>query len=448
MNLCKKIALYTLGCKVNQYETESIKNQMIRSGFTIVDFEEKADYYIVNTCTVTNIADRKSRNMLRRAKRTNKDGIVIVTGCYAQTNSGDLSKMDEIDYIIGNTDKKNIINFIKELEELKNHHLLSDNNNNNNKIKLNNIFLDKDYDEYGLADFREMCRVYIKIQDGCNNFCSYCKIPFARGKSRSRNKENILEEVKKIGEEGFKEIIIIGINLGAYGEDITGKEEFNNIMLEILNKKSIERVRVGSFYPDKITDEFAQLFSDKNLMPHLHISLQSCDDEILKKMKRKYDSSLIEERLLKLREKVPLMEFTGDIIVGFPGETDDMFQNTYNLIEKIGFSGLHIFPYSDRENTAAANFTEKVPGKIKRDRVAIMEQLRDKMGYQIRKKYIGQELNVLIDEEDNEYYYGYSENYLRVKLKKANEVSQIKILNKIKKLKINLAEKEMLMSNG
>ncbi|MDR3259796.1 MAG: tRNA (N(6)-L-threonylcarbamoyladenosine(37)-C(2))-methylthiotransferase MtaB [Fusobacteriaceae bacterium] len=445
MSSCKKVALYTLGCKVNQYETESIKNQMIRSGFEIVDFEEKADYYIVNTCTVTNIADRKSRNMLRRAKRANKDGIVIVTGCYAQTNSEDLSKMDEIDYIIGNTDKKNIINFIQDIEETE---LFSESKNNKNKIKLNNVFLYKDYDEYGIADFREMCRVYIKIQDGCNNFCSYCKIPFARGKSRSRNKENILEEVKKIGEEGFKEIIIIGINLGTYGEDITGKEEFNNIMREILDKKCIERVRVGSFYPDKITDEFAELFSDKNLMPHLHISLQSCDDKILKKMKRKYDSSLIEEKLVKLREKVPLMEFTGDIIVGFPGETDEMFQNTYNLIEKIGFSGLHIFPYSDRENTEAANFIEKVPGKIKRERVTLLEQLRDKMGYQIRKKYIGTELNVLIDEEDSEYYYGYSENYLRVKLKKTNKISQTKILNKIKKLKINLAEKEMLMSNG
>jgi threonylcarbamoyladenosine tRNA methylthiotransferase MtaB len=431
MSFNKKVAFYTLGCKVNQYETESIKNQLIKKGYEEVSFEDKADIYIVNSCTVTSVADRKTRNMLRRAKKINPNGAVIVTGCYAQTNSKELLEMEDIDYVVGNTDKSGIVNFIEDIE-----------NRTMEKLKNHNIFLDSEYTEYEFATLREMSRAYVKIQDGCNNFCSYCKIPFARGKSRSRQKDNILKEITKLSQEGFKEIILIGINLGAYGEDLENGGNFEDLLKDILKIEGIERVRIGSVYPDKISDEFIEMFSNPKLMPHLHISLQSCDDTVLKRMRRKYGSSLIEERLTKLRKAVPNMEYTADVIVGFPGESQEMFQNSCNLIDKIGFSGLHIFQYSDRENTLASTFEDKIDPKVKKERADELEKLKEIMEERERKKYLDRELKVLVEEEKDGYLYGYSENYLRVKFK-----GKATSLNHIVSVKIDSLEKEMLIGN-
>lgn len=431
MSFNKKVAFYTLGCKVNQYETESIKNQLIKKGYEEVSFEDKADIYIVNSCTVTSVADRKTRNMLRRAKKINPNGAVIVTGCYAQTNSKELLEMEDIDYVVGNTDKSGIVNFIEDIE-----------NRTMEKLKNHNIFLDSEYTEYEFATLREMSRAYVKIQDGCNNFCSYCKIPFARGKSRSRQKNNILKEITKLSQEGFKEIILIGINLGAYGEDLENGGNFEDLLKDILKIEGIERVRIGSVYPDKISDEFIEIFSNPKLMPHLHISLQSCDDTVLKRMRRKYGSSLIEERLTKLRKAVPNMEYTADVIVGFPGESQEMFENSYNLIDKIGFSGLHIFQYSDRENTLASTFEDKIDPKVKKERADELEKLKEIMAERERKKYLDRELKVLVEEEKDGYLYGYSENYLRVKFK-----GKATSLNHIVSVKIDSLEKEMLIGN-
>lgn len=431
MNFSKRVAFYTLGCKVNQYETESIKNQLIQKGYKETTFEEEADIYIVNSCTVTSVADRKTRNMLRRAKKMNPESRVIVTGCYAQTNSKDLLEMKEIDYVIGNTYKKGIVNFIEDIE-----------NRTLDRLKNDNIFDEDEYTEYEFATLREMSRAYVKIQDGCNNFCSYCKIPFARGKSRSRKKENVIKEIKKLVEEGFKEFILIGINLGAYGEDLEENIDFEGLLENILQLEGVERVRIGSVYPDKISDRFIELFKNyKNLMPHIHISLQSCDDTVLKMMKRKYGSELIEERLLKLKNSVENMEYTADIIVGFPGETDEMFENSYNLIKKIGFSGIHIFQYSDRENTVASRLENKIDAKVKKERADKLEELKHEMARIEREKYIGKELEVLVEEESDGYLFGYSENYLRVKFKGEQD-----LLNKIKKVKIDKIEKEMLLA--
>lgn len=431
MSFNKKVAFYTLGCKVNQYETESIKNQLIKKGYEEVSFEDKADIYIVNSCTVTSVADRKTRNMLRRAKKINPNGAVIVTGCYAQTNSKELLEMEDIDYVVGNTDKSGIVNFIEDIE-----------NRTMEKLKNHNIFLDSEYTEYEFATLREMSRAYVKIQDGCNNFCSYCKIPFARGKSRSRQKDNILKEITKLSQEGFKEIILIGINLGAYGEDLENGGNFEDLLKDILKIDGIERVRIGSVYPDKISDEFIEMFANSKLMPHLHISLQSCDDTVLKRMRRKYGSSLIEERLTKLRKAVPNMEYTADVIVGFPGESQEMFENSYNLIDKIGFSGLHIFQYSDRENTLASTFEDKIDPKVKKERADELEKLKEIMAERERKKYLDRELKVLVEEEKDGYLYGYSENYLRVKFK-----GKATSLNHIVSVKIDSLEKEMLIGN-
>lgn len=432
MNFNKKVAFYTLGCKVNQYETESIKNQLLQKGYTETSFEEKADIYIVNSCTVTSVADRKTRNMLRRAKKINPQGKVIVTGCYAQTNSKELLEMEEIDYVVGNRYKKGIVNFIEDIE-----------NRTMERLKNDNIFDEYEYTEYEFATLREMSRAYVKIQDGCNNFCSYCKIPFARGKSRSRKKDNILREIEKLVAEGFKEVILIGINLGAYGEDLEENIDFEDLLEEILQIKGLERVRIGSVYPDKISDRFIEMFKYKNLMPHLHISLQSCDDTVLKMMKRKYGSALIEERLLKLKNSVENMEYTADIIVGFPGETEEMFQNSYNLIEKIGFSGLHIFQYSDRENTVASHLENKIDSKTKKERADRLEELKKVIAIREREHYLEKNLKVLIEEKIEDSFYGYSENYLRVKIDRNH--SEIKE-NDIVDVKITSLEKELLVA--
>ncbi|MGL4425647.1 MAG: tRNA (N(6)-L-threonylcarbamoyladenosine(37)-C(2))-methylthiotransferase MtaB [Cetobacterium sp.] len=428
----KKVAFYTLGCKVNQYESESLKNQLVKIGYEEEQFENKADIYIVNSCTVTSVADKKTRNVLRRAKKMNPNSIVIVTGCYAQTNSKELLEIEEIDFVVGNSNKSGLVDFIKDIDNKK------------SKILSENIFEERAYEEYEFATLREMSRAYIKIQDGCNNFCSYCKIPFGRGKSRSRSLESILKEVEVLTKEGFKEFIIIGINLGAYGEDLKSDVNLEILLQEIVKKQGVERVRIGSMYPDKISDGFIEIMKkNKKLMPHLHISLQSCDDTVLERMRRNYGAELIQERLMKLRDNVEEMEYTADVIVGFPGETDEMFNNTYEVIKKIGFSDLHVFQYSDREKTLATTFTDKVDVNVKKKRAEVLEALRKEMAKERREKYIGKELQVLVEEiKEDGCSYGYSQNYLRVKTLVATSG-----VNELVKVDISNLEKELLIAN-
>ena len=429
----KKVAFYTLGCKVNQYESESIKNQLIKIGYEEENFENKSDIYIVNSCTVTSIADKKTRNVLRRAKKMNPESIVIVTGCYAQTNSKELLEIEEIDFVVGNSNKSGLVDFIQDIENKK------------SKVLTENIFEERTYEEYEFATLREMSRAYIKIQDGCNNFCSYCKIPFGRGKSRSRSLESICKEIEVLTKEGFKEFIIIGINLGAYGEDLDSDINLETLLETVVKLEGVERVRIGSMYPDKISDRFIEIMRENSnkLMPHLHISLQSCDNTVLERMRRNYGAELIQERLLKLRENVENMEYTADVIVGFPGETDEMFNNTYEVIKSIGFSDLHVFQYSDREKTLANTFTDKIDGNVKKKRAEILETLRKEMGKERREKYIGKELEVLVEEiKEDGCSYGYSQNYLRVKTLEATAG-----VNELVKVEISNLEKELLIGN-
>ena len=290
-----------------------------------------------------------------------------------------------------------------------------------------------------------MSRAYIKIQDGCNNFCSYCKIPFGRGKSRSRSLESICQEIEVLTKEGFKEFIIIGINLGAYGEDLDSDINLETLLETVVKLEGVERVRIGSMYPDKISDRFIEIMRENSnkLMPHLHISLQSCDNTVLERMRRNYGAELIQERLLKLRENVENMEYTADVIVGFPGETDEMFNNTYEVIKNIGFSDLHVFQYSDREKTLANTFADKIDGNIKKKRAEVLETLRKEMGKERREKYIGKELEVLVEEiKEDGCSYGYSQNYLRVKTLEATAG-----VNELVKVEISNLEKELLIGN-
>ncbi len=425
MGSIKKAAFYTLGCKVNQYETESIKKQFLEMGYIEADFEDIADVYVINSCTVTNLADRKTRNMLRRAKSLNPESIVVATGCYVQTNADDVAKIEEVDYIIGNTDKDKIARIVESRE----------------KRVVKDIFTEKEYLETGFSTLREMTRAYIKIQDGCNNFCSYCKIPFARGNKRSRSMESILEEVKKLAAEGYKEIILIGINLGAYGEDFTEKKiSLEDVMEESSKIDGIERIRIGSIYPDKISGRLIRLMAENSkIMPHLHLSLQSGDDEILKMMKRKYDSKIVREVVAELRNKVKDIEFTADVITGFPGEKEENFKKGYDLIEDIGFSGVHIFQYSDRENTEASKFEGKIKPEIKKIRAKELEELSEKSADKRRELYIGKTVKVLVEEGSSRGYYGYTENYLRVKVERENAE-----MNTVIEVKINKIEKGLL----
>ena len=408
MSFNRRVAFHTLGCKVNQYETESLKKQFLDSGYELVEFSSEADYYVVNSCTVTSIADRKTRNMLRRAKKTNSEAVVIATGCYAQTNGEELQKLPEIDYVVGNTDKDGILNLVVDLEK----------NESGRRILLKDIFSQDTYMEMEASTLREMSRAYIKIQDGCDNFCSYCKIPFARGHKRSRSLAKIVNEVELLARDGFKEIIFIGINLGAYGEDLKGESTDLEEVIEAAARVSgIERIRLGSMYPDRLSDRFVELLKkEPKLMPHLHISLQSCDDKVLNLMNRKYDSALIEERLNKLKSEIDDIEFTADVIVGFPQEEEENFENTYRTVEKIGFSDLHIFQYSDRENTAASKYQGKISSSVKKGRADTLNNLRELMLSSSRQKYIGRSMKVFVEEIKGGDSYGYTENYLKVKM--------------------------------
>ena len=432
MSLNKKVAFYTLGCKVNQYETESLKTKFVNLGYEDVSFDEYSDFYIVNSCTVTSIADKKTRNILRRAKKHNPNGKVIVTGCYAQTNGEDLLNIEEVDYVVGNTNKEEIIPLVERLKMGETNHLL-----------VSDIFKETEYKELEFSTLREMSRAYIKIQDGCNNFCSYCKIPFGRGKSRSRNFDNIISEANKLAEEGYKEIILIGINIGDYGKDLEGNIVFEDLLEELSKIEKITRIRIGSIYPDRINDRFIEVMKNKKIMPHLHISLQSCDDTVLKAMRRNYGVDLIKERLGKLKNAIEDIQYTADVIVGFPGETKEMYENTKKVVKKIGFSALHVFPYSEREKTLAATFDNQVPMQERRERVLDLEKAQEECFQEVREKYVGKYLTVLIEEKKNNGYFGYSENYLRVKILDKGNIN-LKTNDEIK-VKIISIEKELLI---
>ena len=394
-NAERTVAFYTLGCKVNQYETEIIRKDFLDHNYKEVDFDEKADVYIVNTCTVTNVADKKNRKMLRRAKNTNPDSLVVATGCYAQTNLDDLKEMKEIDFIIGN-----VFNII---------------NKNVSHYQVDNIFDEKEYSSNKYTILREKARAFVKIQDGCSKFCSYCKIPYARGLSRSRATEHVLEEINYLGEQGYKEVVLTGINMSEYGLDLEPKTDFDTLLEKILAVKSVERVRVSSVYPDTITDKFlGMLKNNPKLMPHLHVSVQTLDDKILHLMRRNYKAEFVVNTLEKVKREVPEVALTADIIVGFPQEEEENFANTMKNLDSLGFADLHVFPYSDREKTTAMLLDGKIDAVEKKRRVKKVEELNNIKYAEFRKKTVGSKQRVYIEEIVEDKAFGYTENYLKV----------------------------------
>ena len=392
-NSNKKVAFCSLGCKVNQYETNAMAQKFVANGYEIVEFDEYADVYIVNTCTVTNIADRKSRQMLRRAKEINKDATLVACGCYAQVAKEELKKIPEIDLIIGNNEKNDIISIIENhIAQKGTEDIVSD------------VMYKLDYVELGTTTYTEKTRAVIKIQDGCDRFCSYCLIPYARGHIRSRKIENVIEEIKKVVEEGINEVVITGIHIASYGRDFKGENIGLIDLLEEINKiKGLHRIRLGSIEPTIITEEFVKRLSklDK-ICDHFHLSLQSGCTETLKRMNRRYTTEEFKEVTKRLRTKFPNAALTTDIIVGFPGETEEEFNMTYEFLKEIAFYKMHVFKYSQRKGTKAAVMPNQIDGKVKEERSKKLIELSNENEYNYNKKYIGREVEVLFEEREGE----------------------------------------------
>ena len=371
--------------------------KFLESEYELVDFESVADIYVINTCTVTNMSDRKSRQVIRRVKQINPESILVVTGCYAQVASKELEKIQDIDLIIGNTEKKDIVNIVEEY---------INNKNKNSKTNITDINQEKEFTDFGTTTYTEKTRAVIKVQDGCNNFCTYCIIPYAKGRVRSRKKESVLEEIKDIAQKGIQEVVITGIHVASYGLDF--KDESTRLidLLEEINKvEGIKRIRLGSLEPNLITDEFVKRLKklDK-ICHHFHLSLQSGCDETLKRMNRKYTTDDFEKVTIRLRNAFKECILTTDIIVGFPGETDEEFETTYNYLKKIKFYKMHVFKYSPRKGTVAEKMPMQIDGGVKEERSHRLIELSDKNEKEYSEEYIGQEIEVLFEQEEDRVF--------------------------------------------
>lgn len=409
------------GCKVNQYETNAMEQKFIQAGYKIVKFNEKADIYVINTCTVTNMSDKKSRQMIRKAKQLNKDAIVVAVGCYVQTAKEKLENIEELDLILGNNEKKDIVKYVEEHK------------NGTKQIKYNDVLHQEEYDEYGFITHIEQTRAIVKIQDGCDRFCSYCAIPYARGRVRSRKIENIIEEITKLALDGIKEVVITGIHIASYGKDL--KEDITLIdVLEKINEiDGIKRIRLGSLEPTIITKDFLQRLSklDK-ICHHFHLSLQSGCNETLQRMNRKYTTEEFKNVVEMLRETYEDVMLTTDIIVGFPGETEEEFEKTYNFLSDINFYKMHVFKYSKRNGTKAALMPNQVSTILQEQRSKKLIELSKENQDKYNSEYIGKEVTVLFEEENGEYIKGHTANYLVVNIKGNiaklhNEIVKVKI---------------------
>lgn len=414
--MMKKVALHNLGCKVNAYETEAMQEMLEREGYEIVPFREGADIYIINTCTVTNIADRKSRQMLHRARKMNPDAIVVAAGCYVQAQENENHTLDScIDIVIGNNKKQDLISILNEYEAKR--------EADKGVIDINHT---KEYENLSLSRTGEHTRAYIKVQDGCNQFCSYCIIPFARGRVRSRSLEDVVREVTALAENGYKEVILTGIHLSSYGidlngEDAAGKPGLLELVLAVHGIEGIERIRLGSLEPRIITEEFAKTIASlPKMCPHFHLSLQSGCDATLKRMNRRYTSSEYYQKCELLRKYFDNPALTTDVIVGFPGETEEEFEQSRAFVDKVNFYETHIFKYSRREGTRAAVMDNQVPEQIKTLRSNRLIELGREKQEKYEKSLVGKTVEVLVEEpaviDGRERQVGHTKEYVRIAL--------------------------------
>ncbi len=402
----KTVALITLGCKVNQYETNAMSQKLIENGYKVVEHTQKADIYIINTCTVTNMSDRKSRQMIRRAKEMNPKAFIIAVGCYVQVSKEEVEKIEEIDLALGNEEKVNIVDYCNKLLEEK---------DSEKQSAMEDVMQAKEFSEFGETSYTEKTRAVIKVQDGCDRFCSYCIIPYARGRVRSRKPEHIIKEIENIAKQGIKEVVITGIHIASYGKDFRNGYKLIDLLEEINQIEGIERIRLGSIEPLLITEEFVQRLTKlEKICEHFHLSLQSGCDETLKRMNRRYTIEQFTEIVERLRVAYSNVNLTTDIIVGFPGETEEEFNKTYKFLENIKFYKMHIFKYSQRKGTKAAEMPEQISPEEKEKRSKKLIELSDKNEEEYNKKYIGKTVEVLWEEEKQGTYKGHTKNYVLV----------------------------------
>ena len=435
--MTKRVAFLTLGCKVNSYETEAIRGMFEAAGYAVVNFKELADVYLVNTCTVTNIADRKSRQMLHQARKRNPDAIIIAVGCYVQAKEEELLEDSCVDLVVGNNRKSEIVKFVENYR--------ADNDINTNMVI--DIGSEREFEELSIISTMEKTRAFIKIQDGCNRFCSYCIIPYVRGRVRSRNEEEILEEITKLSEAGYKEVVLTGIHISSYGTDrLDEKEDLYRVMpLASLIKAigaipGIDRIRLGSLEPRIITEDFVkEIAGVKQFCPHFHLSLQSGSDTVLKRMNRKYSSHEYKDKVELIRKYFENPAFTTDIIVGFPGETDKEFEETLEFVQRIRFSAIHVFKYSKRAGTKAADMADQIPEDIKHQRSNILSSAARQMSADYMDLFLGRIESILIEEETiiegKPYLIGHNERYLKLAISSNKDISNN--INQIMNVRIN-----------
>ncbi|HHY20433.1 MAG TPA: tRNA (N(6)-L-threonylcarbamoyladenosine(37)-C(2))-methylthiotransferase MtaB [Bacilli bacterium] len=410
------VAFQTLGCKVNHYETEAIWQLFKQAGYEKVDFERTADVYVINTCTVTNTGDKKSRQVIRRAIRKNPDAVICVTGCYAQTSPAEVMAIPGVDIVVGTQDRVKMLEYIDRYKTER------------QPINgVTNIMKSRVYEELDVPSFTDRTRASLKIQEGCNNFCTFCIIPWARGLMRSRDPQEVLKQAKQLVEAGYKEIVLTGIHTGGYGEDL--KDYSLARLLEDLEKvEGLKRIRISSIEASQITDEVIEVIDrSTKVVRHLHIPLQSGSDSVLKRMRRKYTMEFFGERLERLHEALPGLAVTSDVIVGFPGETEEEFMETYDFIAKHRFSELHVFPYSPRTGTPAARMDDQIDEEVKNERVHRLIELSNQLAQEYASGFEGDVLEVIPEEKDKEhpesdYFIGYSDNYLKVRFKATEDM--------------------------
>lgn len=411
----KTAAFLSLGCKVNSYETEAMRGMFETAGYGIVDFKDIADVYVVNTCTVTNIADRKSRQMLHQAKKRNPEAIIAAVGCYVQASEEELLKDSAVDIVLGNNKKSDIVAMVERYL-----------GSNGKEDLVTNIDDESDYETLNISTTMEKTRAFIKIQDGCNRFCSYCIIPYVRGRVRSRLEEEILSEISGLAAKGYKEIVLTGIHISSYGTDrMTEQDKEQDIMplaeliIRVSRIKGIERIRLGSLEPLIITEQFLKVIAEiEQFCPHFHLSLQSGSDTVLKRMNRRYSSREYLEKIELIRKYFTLPAFTTDVIVGFPGETTEEFEDTKEFVKQIGFSHIHVFKYSKRAGTRAADMSDQVPEEMKNHRSNELITISENMSREYKALFMGKIEKILVEEEINIegtiYQVGHNERYLKL----------------------------------
>ena len=422
------VAFHTLGCKVNQYETEGIWQSFKDQGYERVDFEAIADIYVINTCTVTNTGDKKSRQVIRRAIRKNPEAVVCVTGCYAQVSPGEVMEIPGVDVVVGTQDRGKMIDYIEQHIETR-----------EPVNGVSNIMKNRVFEEMDVPDFSDRTRANLKIQEGCNNFCTFCIIPWSRGLLRSREPENVIKQAQQLVDAGYKEIVLTGIHTAGYGEDFTDYD-FADLLSDLETKvDGLKRIRISSIEASQITEKVMQVIDEsEKIVRHLHVPLQAGSDTVLERMRRKYSTDFYKSQIDRLKQALPGLAVTSDVIVGFPGETDEEFMETYRFIQEIGFSELHVFPFSKRTGTPAAKMADQVSDEVKNDRVHKLMTLSEQQAKAYASRYEGDVVEVIpeeVEEIDGQTWLtGYSDNYMRLQF-----VGDASLIGEIVRVKLTKA---------